>query len=201
MSNYTLTSPIDVKSTAVTGSILVYNPSGTNYVNVTAPTSLAGNVDFTLPSTVGTTGQYLQRTGASSLGWANGNATNYPFPYNALTLATTSTALITTTSTTNVSYAQFIFPGTTALNGNTPRLLMTLGSNSATTTIGITVSDITNATTVATITTGTFVAGAPTVFNVTPLSNLSTTASVWQILVRRASGTGTCQFYGYTVLG
>lgn len=68
-SAYPLTSNIEVVGTGgLPGQIDLSD--GTNSVQVRAPTGLAGNVDFTLPTTVGTTGFFLSRTGPTSTGWA-----------------------------------------------------------------------------------------------------------------------------------
>ena len=57
--NYSLLSPIDVKSSSVTGQINLCSSGSSNAVQVKAPT-LAANVPLILPSTAGTTGQFLQ---------------------------------------------------------------------------------------------------------------------------------------------
>lgn len=46
------------------------NSSG-NYVELNAPSSIATDVNLTLPNTDGDSGQYLQTNGSGSLSWAN----------------------------------------------------------------------------------------------------------------------------------
>jgi hypothetical protein len=56
-------------SSSVTGSIRFreLTTNGTNYVELKAPTALAANRSFTLPSTDGTAGQYLKTDGSGNL--------------------------------------------------------------------------------------------------------------------------------------
>lgn len=68
MSNYKLTPSVDVSSSTVGGQINFFDTGGIFAVQMKAPT-LASDIDFTLPSSSGTTGQLLKRTGATTLEW------------------------------------------------------------------------------------------------------------------------------------
>jgi hypothetical protein len=204
MSNYTIPSSVDVKSSLSDGRIDVYNPSGSNYVVITAPSSLSGNVDFTLPSTAGTTGQYLQRTGPTSLGWGTPSVfSNAPFPYTAITRragSTTENFNITSTTFQNASYVPF--PGTSVYGGIPPSsIIVIIGTSDDLTTAQIRVLDLTNVTTIASATTSTFATDAVNLFNLGTISNVPASSAVWQFQVRRESGAGTVRMYGYAIWG
>ncbi len=67
-----LTSNIEIKNTDNSAKeIRFYEPSGagSNYVAIKAPTSLADNVQFTLPNTTGGSDTYLKNNGSGGLSW------------------------------------------------------------------------------------------------------------------------------------
>ena len=71
MSNYTLTSPVDVKHSSSNAQINMFPSGGGSFAaQLQAPASLAGNVPFILPSASGTTGQFLQLGASSNTQWA-----------------------------------------------------------------------------------------------------------------------------------
>lgn len=43
--------------------------NGSNYIGLKAPTTVASNIDFTLPDTDGSSGDYLKTNGTAGLGW------------------------------------------------------------------------------------------------------------------------------------
>jgi hypothetical protein len=43
--------------------------NGSNYIGLKAPTTVASNIDFTLPNTDGSSGDYLKTNGSAGLGW------------------------------------------------------------------------------------------------------------------------------------
>lgn len=51
--------------------------NGTNYVRIGAPTNLAANTTYTLPSADGTSGQVLSTNGTGGLSWATASASSY----------------------------------------------------------------------------------------------------------------------------
>jgi len=61
--------PEDIGTSAVAGGIEFYEDTdtGTNYIALQAPSSVASNVSFTLPSADGTSGQVLQTNGSGVL--------------------------------------------------------------------------------------------------------------------------------------
>ena len=203
MSNYNIPSSVDVKSSTTPGTINVYNPSGTNYVSVTAPTTLSGNVDFTLPSTAGTVGQYLRRTGPTSLGWGTPSIfPNSPFPMVTITVRNSATSFLRTTSTTFESAGYFLFPGTAAYGGNPPSSINVLtGSNGNNTDGEFRVVDVTNSTTIAQATSPKYPEETINFFSLGTLSNVSSTPAVWHLQVRLVSGAATVRIYSYMVWG
>ena len=68
--------------------------NGTNAISLKAPTTLASDVDFVLPSTDGTASQVLKTDGSGNLGWQDGAPT---LP----TITTTSLTAVPSTSTTH----------------------------------------------------------------------------------------------------
>jgi len=60
---------LHVAGNALVESKLRLKDSGTNYVELKAPTTLASTITLTLPTTVGTTGQVLTTDGAGNLSW------------------------------------------------------------------------------------------------------------------------------------
>jgi hypothetical protein len=204
MSNYNIPSSVDVKSSTTPGTINVYNPSGTNYVSVTAPTTLSGNVDFTLPSTAGTVGQYLRRTGPTSLGWGTPSIfPNSPFPMVTITVRNSTTSFVRTTNALFESACYFPFPGTSAYGGNPPSSIIVLtGSNGVNTYGTYRVTDVTNSTTIAQATTTEY--PDPNVvnfFSLGTLSNVSSTPAVWHLQVKRDFGESNMWLYGFMIWG
>ena len=63
------TEKLHVAGNAIVESKLRLKDSGTNYVELKAPTTLASTITLTLPTSVGTTGQVLTTDGAGNLSW------------------------------------------------------------------------------------------------------------------------------------
>ena len=117
MSNYKLSSPVDVSSSSVNGQINMYGAGSAFAVQVKAPAGLVANVDFTLPTTVGTTGQFLQRTGASSLGWVTKSGasigSSLPVQIN-FSIANLPTTPLNFAVTGNFVISYFMYNGSTS---------------------------------------------------------------------------------------
>lgn len=203
--DYSVTSTADVFSTTAPGQVNLFNTAGTFSVQLQAPSSTVTPYTLTLPSTLGATNTFSQITDASgTLGWApNSIVANTSFPYVGRYYSGSGTRC-TTTSATNVSADNLVFIGSTALGSNPTAIIALLGCSNLTTTMVVTVQDITNALTVATLTVSSATFGAiniPTSQNMGALSNISTGASIWNVSIRRTVGTGTLQFYGATIVG
>jgi hypothetical protein len=203
--DYSITSTADVFSTTSPGQVNLFDTAGTFSVQLQAPSSTVTPYTLTLPSTLGVTNTFSQITDASgTLGWApNSIVANTSFPYVGRYYSASGTRC-TTTSAVNVSADNLIFVGTNALGSNPTAIIVLLGCSNLTTTMVVTVQDITNALTVAslTVSSATFTAiNTPNSRNMGALSNFSTGASVWQVTIRRTVGTGTLQFYGSTIVG
>lgn len=78
--------------------------SGTNYVGLKSPNSVAADVLFTLPGTDGTANQFLQTNGAGVLSWGSATAN---FVYISTATASNSTS-ITFTGLSSTYYAYVI---------------------------------------------------------------------------------------------
>lgn len=112
MSNYTLTSPVDVTS-AGAGQIQLYDASGTNSVTLAAPT-LTSNVTFPLPSNSGVNGYYLYGTGLSSSWISNtyGQTIGTTLPIS-MRFSVDSPATGFTLTSTPILVGYFMYPGST----------------------------------------------------------------------------------------
>lgn len=199
MSSYILTSPIDILSPVTAAQINLVSVGSSFASQFQAPAVLTANIDFTLPSTAGTTGQYLQRTGATSLGWANITTTTTLGLPLSLRSYQNSTAVCTTANVTLRSVLTFYFPGSTALGGSPSSAYIVFSPSTNTTTCQAQIQDLTNATIVATATSGTFAAGTLNLLNLGTLSNISTGTSTWRLLASRPAG-GTATIYCFKIL-
>ena len=67
---------IEVRNNSTQSEIRLYEESDNNYVSLKAPTnaSLSADLTFTLPSSYGTSSQFLQTDGAGGLTWASGGS-------------------------------------------------------------------------------------------------------------------------------
>lgn len=151
MSNYRIETPLACRDT---GSLGLHATNSANSIIITSAATSA-NVDFTLPATAGTSGQYLQRSGPTSTTWASGTAvaTNDTIPATIRlmggNLPVTPTN-ITTVAFTVVGY--FIFGGTTT--SRTPQTMSIVFSVSPANTAGqVRLGDLTTPTANITTTT------------------------------------------------
>ena len=67
VNNVTIATSASVKSQ---GNIKFYDANNTNYIGISAPTNVASDISFTLPGTLGTSGQVLTTNGAGVTSWA-----------------------------------------------------------------------------------------------------------------------------------
>lgn len=188
MSNYNLSSPIDVKASGVSSQINLFNTAGTFSVQLKAPT-ITSDIDFTLPSANGTTGWFLQRSGPSSLAWAAGTASSTvgkslptEIGFNIGNLP--SSSITVTTSNTLIAY--FMYNGST-LSGSPINFTIIYGLT-APATGRVVILDYSNSS-VTVADTGT-ISTATTLgsFSVSSFTNVPTTQAIFQV---NATGTGT----------
>lgn len=190
MSNYTLTSPVDVTSTGAS-QIQLYDASGTNSVTLAAPT-LTSNVTFPLPSNAGVAGQYFQAIGTSA-SWTSNiytqpSGTTLPLSYRLSAGALPAAGISIGTTPTIIGY--FMFPGSTVAIPSYATI--TIGLPSASGFARIRMNDVTNGNVTVmnyafTSTTG---ANPPRSFT-SPLltfTNLPTTPAVFAILLFSSNG-------------
>ena len=74
----TSTNTLEIDGTATTAGVLRLGEAtnnGTNYIGIQAPTTLAANTTYTLPSADGTSGQLLSTDASGTLSWATRKAT------------------------------------------------------------------------------------------------------------------------------
>jgi len=185
---YPITSPTEIIGTGGTPGI-IYLSDGTNSVELRAPTGLVGNVDFTLPSTVGTIGQSLQRSGTSSTTWvdvnqANPNSTlpaSYRFNDSNGSPASVSSTVFTT-------LASFVYLGTNT-DSTMINILAIVGANGNNALGEVQLFDFTNSTIIAT--SATFGPNIPkAIINLGTISNLPTGQAILEIQLRRVNATG-----------
>jgi hypothetical protein len=108
MANYSLASPIDIRSSSVTGQLNLFDVGGVDAVQLQAP-SLTANVPFYFPATAGTTGQILQQTSSTTTGWVDAGlitAGSLPIELSFVSGTTPSTGF-STASTTPVVICTF----------------------------------------------------------------------------------------------
>ena len=196
MSSYILASPVDVVSSSSNAQINLFSTGSVFAAQFQAPSGLIADVDFTLPTTTGSNGQFLQRTGASSLGWTNIYGPMLPMQLRTYRNSTTAK---TTTNTTLQVVSTFYFQGSTALGGNPAAAYIIFSPSTNATTCQARISDLTNTTTIATVTSGTFTAGTLNLINFGALSNIPTGPAIWQLTFARPAG-ATASIYFFEII-
>lgn len=184
---YPLTSPIEVEGTGgAPGQINLSD--GTNQVTLRAPTGLAGNVDFTLPSTDGVVGQVLQRSGATSTAWVTSSSNAQSSLPISLQFNGSNGSPFDTSSTTFVVVSRIIYRGTT-IDNTIGGILVIAGTSNANATGQVQVFDATNSNIIAT--SAIFGPDLPlTIIDLGTISNLPTTQAIFEIQVRRVNTSG-----------
>lgn len=204
-SAFPLSSPIEVEGTGGTPGQIELS-DGTNAVQVRAPTGLAGNVDFTLPATAGTTGYFLQRSGATATAWAEVIQNN---PSSSLPLSTrfndSNGAPTSTTSTTFVTEASMVYRGT-VIDNPILQILVIVETTNNNASGQVQIFDYTNSQIIATSAVyGPAGGGGLTKFilDLGTISNLPTGQVILEIQLRRVNTNGggataiySCEMYG-----
>lgn len=198
-STYKLTSPIDVYSASSNAQINLSSSGSAFAVQIKAPTTLTTNVDFTLPSSSGSIGQYLQRTGISSLGWTTTLNPSGSLP-NSMRTYRTSTATCTNSTSTYRRTLVFPFLGSTALGGSPTAAYIIISHSNNTVTSKVQLLDSTNSTTIATATSGTFTAGTLNLLSLGTITNIPATPAIFTLNFARNSGGGTVSIYNFKFL-
>jgi hypothetical protein len=201
--SYIINSPIDAEGTGVAPGQINFS-DGTNAVQMRAPTGLAGNTNFVLPATDGTDGQVLIWNSSNATEWVSGSAF---FPGQTLPIILnfsnpTNGQPATTSDTSFVPYATFIYKGT---NADKPlsEVQFVVETDGASATGQCELTDITNANTIGT--TAVFGPGptSPTIVNLPSISNLPAGEALFEISIRRgnAMGGGRMSLYSTQLYG
>ena len=194
MSNYKLSSVVDVYSSGSNAQINMYNSGGTFAVNVKAP-SVAANIPFNLPSTAGSNYQFLTYSSGAPSTWTSNPGSNVTsLPMNI----TFITGLLTTASTTSTTFTNvgvLYFFGTTT--EGTPSAIYAVIGGVAAVDVEVRLFDNTNAVVIGTSTAVTTTT-TPQVVSI-PVGTIATTAANWYVQIRRATS-GTAQIWSIHVL-
>lgn len=146
MSNYKLTSPVDVSSSSVTGQLNIFSLGTSFAFQIKAPT-LTSNVPFVLPAVAGTTNQYL--TYGATPTWTTQtivtSTTSLPLSFSFITGVNTAAQNANTTFT---NVGAFYFFGTTT--EGTPSAIYAVIGGIASVGARVRVFDNTNAVTIGT---------------------------------------------------
>lgn len=187
MSNYTLNSPIQTKQ------INLYSAGGANALIISSPSTLVSNTLFPLPSTVGTTGQYLSYDASGSI-W--------------ITPSNTSQLPISTTFYGSGGYSQqstknptvvgsLYFPGTTT--AGTPTAIYAIVGNLTGIGVSVQLFDLTNNVIIGTSTGITTTTSALQIVNIPITLNFSTSPSILDIRIF-ASVSGGVRIYFFQIV-
>lgn len=202
MSNYKLESPIDVRSPSAASQINLYNSANTFAVQLQAPASLSSNIDFTLPASLGSVGQYFKRTGAAATSWATQSGfPNYTFPIASRTYSGRST--VRSSASTTLQLVDMFTAVYANYGGSSVTAYAVASATDTTTTIKIQI--IYGSTSLITYTSSTFAtANTPTMINIGSLGVLPSVASTLQYFTINfavGSGAGTVSLYEISILG
>ena len=200
MSSYILTSPIDIYLSGSQSQINLYNSAGTFAAQLVAPSTLTANIDFTLPSTNGSTGQYLRRMGASAIEWSNPSGLGLPIHFRTFQNSTTAKGVSTDLNLQAVGY--MYFPGSINLGASPTNAYFVFSQSTTGNSIRTGISDLTNGgatVNLANYNTLPYAAGTLNLITLT-LSNISTGPSAWVISIRKTGGTGTVSMHVFKIL-
>lgn len=202
--NYNISGVADIFSSSSPGQINLFNTSSTFAIQLQSPPGTITPYTISLPSSLGPTNSFLQLVQSGVSGWApNTIVASTSCPYNERYYSS-STVVCITSSAVNVSADYIYYIGSTAMGGSPTNMTAIVGATNLTTTMVITVQDITNSLTVASVTvssatfTGT---SSPNAVNMGSISNISSSGCIWQIFIRRSAGAGILQFYGMQIIG
>jgi hypothetical protein len=203
-SAFPLSSPIEVEGTGgAPGQIDISD--GTNAVQLRAPTGLTSNIDFTLPTTVGTTGQFLQRSGATSTAWATGSGSNNESTLPiSLRFNDSNGSPVSVNSNTFQVLSRIIYQGTT-LDNTINRIIAIVETSNSAATGQLQLFDITNSLIIATSAVfGPAVSGLlPTIIDLGTISNLPAASAIFEVQLRRVNvgGGGAAELDAFQILG
>ena len=186
---FPLTSPIELTGTGGAPGQINFS-DGTNVVEVKAPTSLTGTVNFTLPDADGTANQVLKwPTAGSTTLWDNNNGNPNASVPIAIRFNAPNGDPASTTSSTFVVLETFIYNGTTTDNTLTTAISVVETSNGAATG-EIQLFDFTNSLIIATSAIFGPTSGVKIIVDLGTISNLPTGQSMLEVQLRRPTGGG-----------
>jgi hypothetical protein len=198
MSNYTITSPLDILGTGGSPGQINFS-NGTNSVQIQAPPNLSSNVNFILPSTNGTASQVMTWNGSGNLSWGTATSTtSFPVTFR---FSDTNGNPVTITSSTFTALANMVYRGT-SVDGNITSVLCVVAGSNSSTTGQVRLYDVTNATVIATSATFGPTNGSKIVLNLGTISNLPASQAILEIQLRRVSiGSGNTQLFTVQIYG
>jgi len=178
---------------------IIFVSNGTNSVDIKAPVGLVGNVDFTLPATAGTTGQFMQRTGAAASAWTTVSQFNTNSSLPMFLKFTTGSGVVTTANSASyVLLSSFIYRGTGTDNVITSASAVI--STSAGTTGQIRIVDRTSTLVIC----ETAVFGPSTTVSIISMgviSNLPVAQTIFEVQMKRVGGGGTTNLVSLQLCG
>jgi len=188
-SAYPISSLIEISGTGVAPGQIDFS-DGTNVVEVKAPTTLTGTVNFTLPAADGTANQVLKWPSAGNTTvWGNNNGN----PDSTLPLSfrfTTPNGDPTSTSSSTFQVVDtFVYNGTTIDNTITTAIAVVETSNTAATG-QCQLFDLTNAQIIATSAIFGPTDAVKIILDLGTISNLPTGQAMLEVQIRRPSGGG-----------
>lgn len=200
MSSYILTSPIDIFLSGSQSQINLFNSAGTFAAQIVAPSALAANVDFTLPSAAGSTGQYLRRMGANALEWSNPSGLGLPISMRTYQNSTTAKGVSTDLNLQAIGH--IYFPGSTKLGASPTSAYLIYSQSTTGNSMRTGISDLTNGGATVNLANYNSLPYAVGTLNLITLSlsNISAGPSVWSIAIRKTGGTGTISIHVFKLL-
>jgi hypothetical protein len=205
MAEYSLTSPISVKSGSGVSTINLYPAASPSFaVQIQTPTTLTENVQFILPSFNGTPGQYLQWGGGSggASGWNNGSSNvNSTLPLG-FRFNDSSGAPASITSNTFTALGTFYYGGTITDNSISYARAVVRTTNVVATgqlqLFNLTTNQIISTSPVFGPTNGSIIS-----VNLNTIANVPSTPSIMEIRLRRVNtfGGGNAGLYSFQIYG
>lgn len=184
MSNYKLTSPIDVFTSSSNAQLNLYESSGTYAVQIKAP-SLTSNIPFNLPASSGSTGQYLTFNTGSASTWSTATTVRQILPINiSFITALSSGSSVGTGGPFTVGTISFFG---TSINDAPTSLYAVIGGVAGTNVV-VSLVDVTNAVTIGTsaaVTTTT----NPQIVQLPITGAINSTEAVWTVQLSCTAGT------------
>jgi hypothetical protein len=186
VNSYAISSPVEIVGDGSNPGI-IYISNGVNSIELKAPPGLTSDIDFTLPSTIGTTTNFLQRIGPTSTGWVDiiQNNPNSSFPLS-IKFNAPSGSPTTVTSSTFTILSSIVYKGT--IVDNTILQILGVVETSGNGVGQLQIVDFTNGNIIAT--SPSFSSTTKIIIDLGIITNLPTTESILEIQLRRVNSTG-----------